>query len=582
MIEVTRKEETSIKLELFDEEKALQKCQDGFLRDEWDKLTQNQLKVSVLQGRAFVVTWYKNYFPSYSPILFLAWDKDGKLIGLLALAIHREKKYLVCAGDELAEYHGWLSTPKYEVNFISSCLKVLKKKYSFYKWSLNWLAPGTNISWLDKYNLQQQGIYFCLEKSSGQIWNLKDSTKLKKINKRANVKRSYRQYKSRGNFRMEKIIGEERLDNLLKEFAAQCDFKKEAIFNRRLFDSDPHIVPFLKDLQKFPDINHFSVLWLNDRPIAFNHALVNNDELCLAGYTSYDPAESRNSPGKLHLLELAKACSEDGFASIDLTPGKDAYKSRFSNSSRDVYRLSFYFSFRSKILRNIKEVSKKLLQKLFDALNIDLYEIKSWQTDILEIISRFKQGKPIFLTKKISTFINSRNNYEVNKFLEFEQNLELKTSSNLFSFRKNDFHVLESYHEQKDFISRRALFQQSLKKFSRGDDFYSLSIEENLLAFAWVRNGKYPLQLPGTNYTHKFPENCRIIYGLTIVGKNVPQSELDSFVRKITQDILGENPQEIYLCSYDSYKFQGGNKLQRMFGLNHRRYFSFFNQSRVN
>ena len=91
MIEVTRKEETSIKLELFDEEKALQKCQDGFLRDEWDKLTQNQLKVSVLQGRAFVVTWYKNYFPSYSPILFLAWDKDGKLIGLLALAIHREK-----------------------------------------------------------------------------------------------------------------------------------------------------------------------------------------------------------------------------------------------------------------------------------------------------------------------------------------------------------------------------------------------------------------------------------------------------------------------------------------------------------
>lgn len=549
----------------------------------WDNLLQKQTKLSVFQSYNFVVTWYKSYAGTYEPLLFLAWDQDQKLVGLLPLAIHKKENYIVCAGDELAEYHGFLTDVIYEEAFGLRCLKALKKDFPFSHWRLGWVAPETNTDWINESNLAKEGIYVQLEDATDPVWDLRNPRKLKKIKKRANVKRCYRQYNERGDFRYERIFGTEQMDFLLKEFAKQSDFKKEALFNRRLFETDPHIRDFLIALQAFPEISHFSVLWLDDKPIAFNHGYVDGDELCLAGYTSYDPSESRHSPGKLHLIELAQACEAEGINLIDLTPGKDAYKSRFANQTRDVKKMTFYFNARSKYLGDLKQQAKETTFQLFEKAGVKDYDVKFWKTELWAYMKRLRKSGPKGWGHMLKNFIGRKHAYDIFQVRETKGRAVEPSLGESYAIKRNDFSDLINYHEPMYYVSRKTLFQKSLTRFSRGDISYSLTYKGKLIHLAWVRNGKYELKLPGAKYTHQFPEDSRIIYGFCGFGDQVPQKVLDAFYEEIVKDCRESGIQDIYFCfgTHDeaSLDYMQNRQLQKVFSHSHIQRFYFFNTS---
>lgn len=574
--------DTEFNFKVLQGEDAWAKIETETLSLVWDRLLQKQSKLSVFQSYNFVVTWYKSYAGSYTPLLFLAWDQQGQLLGLLPLAIHNEKNYVVCAGDELAEYHGFLTEKGYEESFGLKCLEILKKDYSFSYWRLGWVAPDAETTWINEANLAKHGIYIQLETTTDPVWNLRDPKKLKKIKKRANVKRCYRQYDQRGNFRYERILGTDRMAFLLEEFSMQMDFKKEALFNRRLFDSDPHIKDFLIALQAFPEISHFSVLWLDDKPIAFNHGYVDRNELCLAGYTSYDPSESRNSPGKLHLIELAQACEAEGLDLIDLTPGKDAYKSRFANHTREVKKMTFYFSSRSKYLGDLKISLKENTFRLFAKAGVPDYDVKYWYTEANAYLKRLMKSGIAGWGESIQSAVYRKHHYDVFKVMDQRREVLEQLIDEPYEIKKNDYSDLINYQEPMYYVSRKILFQKSLNRFSRGDKLYSLSYKGRLVYLAWVRDGKYELKLPGAKYSHQFPEDSHVIYGFAGFGDKIPQTVIDAFYEEMVQDCLDSDKREIYFCFGEgegaSGEYMENRRFEKAFSHRHSQTFYFFNQ----
>lgn len=515
---------------------------------EWGNLLSEQNIFTALQNPAFVYTWYRHYIESYSPLLVLGKNEEGSVIAVLPLAVCRKHKYVVCAGNELAEYHGWVAKSEFEQEFLLKSLRLLKDTLSFKDWQLNWLAPGIDISWLNKDELAKEGIYFLTEEIIDPLWKLSDPGKLKKIRKRANVKRCFRQYEARGDFRYERILDKARMRELLEEFARQSDFKKEAIFNRRLFADDPHIMDFLIDMQDHPELNHFSVLWLDDKPIAFNHGLVAGDQMCLAGYTSYDPSESRNSPGKLHLIELARIATEEGYESIDLTPGKDAYKSRFANDSRQVQKINFYFSqqefLKARLARKTKEVSTAVLEKM----GVNQYDLKFWKIDFLAWIDEVKSIGPGPSLKRMGKWFNSSAEIKVFKVMDMRKDSYHPALPEGYSIRKNDYHCLLNYEGAKGLMQRRPLFQQALNRFARGDDFYALLNEGKIVFAAWLRNGKYALRFPDTLHDHQFAESARIVYDPRAYHKTYDREALPAFYEYMLKDCLEMGFEELYFA----------------------------------
>src|SRR4029077_14787197 len=118
-------------------------------------------------------------------------------------------------------------------------------------------------------------------------------------------------FKKQGGFYLERIRDKERTRQLFKVLRSQCDFRQEVTQGVRPFADNPRKEPFFLERQNFPESNHFTVLWSNGRPASCHVGACGKDTLLL-GLTAYDPTESLNSPGKVHLIELARMLKEEG------------------------------------------------------------------------------------------------------------------------------------------------------------------------------------------------------------------------------------------------------------------------------
>ncbi|MEM6804513.1 MAG: GNAT family N-acetyltransferase [Bacteroidota bacterium] len=556
----------NIKLEVFQDQDALDLMEENSLLDAWTRLADINEKHVVLQRWEFVKSWYLHYAEEYQALLFLGHDDEKQILGILPMAIHRKTAKLCVAGDEYAEYHGWLCEEKYEAVFVRACLRYLKKNMRIKKWEINWLAPGTRTDFLDPESLKKEGIYVDITSSEDPIWDLRNTKKFKKINKRANVKRSFRHFRQAGNFFLKRIQGKEELRPLLEELAAQNDFKKEALYNAKGFKGDPKSLDFLEALLQYPELNHFSVLYLDDKPLAFNHALIEGEELCLAS-TSYNPAESRNSPGKLHLLELAKLCEEEAIWSFDLTPGQDVYKSRFANSSRLVHKVNFYFSFQSKLKAVIANQAKEFIQQIFDRLNLDISSLKYSFNDHSLKVKRMLNLGLLNSLRELGESIYKRKFYRLSKVRNKALDNIVSHLGPHWELSENNFHDLLSYHEPAGYISRKDLFMECLEKFGKGDKLFCLKKTGELCALAWLRKGKYPVPLKGTNLEKKLPDSAHIIYGFREFGKEINEGEIDTFYEEIIGRLIQRGEREIYLLENKEGRCNTSFQTHRNMGL---------------
>ena len=77
-------------------------------REDWQKLSDECPWATSFQGPDFAVAWYQCYQDRFTPLLLLSRDEDGRLTGLLTLAVGASDGAVVVAGDVQAEYQAWI------------------------------------------------------------------------------------------------------------------------------------------------------------------------------------------------------------------------------------------------------------------------------------------------------------------------------------------------------------------------------------------------------------------------------------------------------------------------------------------
>jgi len=512
----------------------------------WSLLAKQDKKVTVIQEPPFVITWYKQYAAKYSPILCLGYDEHEKLVGLMPLAKRLDNGRISHAGDGHAEYHGWLSYNEIDETFPIKCVAAVKKAFNIKIWKWRWLPPGASVSWLFSKELNNENIYVKCKEQDSPLWDISDNEKLKKILKNKSIKTKINRYKKRGDYYLERIKDKERTRELINVLKTQCDFRQIAIHGNEPFADDTNKAGFFVERQDFPDSNHFVVLWVGEKPLAFHFGACDGKTAYL-GLSSFDPVESKNSPGALLLIELAKMLLEEGYQYIDLTPGGDQYKDRFSTTYQKMFLPTFYFSrtdkLKTDIIEKLRTLSKKALIKLGmenpSQVRQILNSIKGIPGSLREITAGemlAKVGKLIYEKHVCLYYCLKRD--------EFPELEESYTGVNVQNYK--DILHYKDYGTQ---TPRRKFISEALRRFSNGETLYSIKREGSLVQCGWMAKIKDKFR----DVDISFPKESVMLYDFYNDPKSQQQGLYEQKLKQMLSDSYKAGTKEVYIAvPYDN------------------------------
>lgn len=500
---------------------------------EWQELAAQDRKFTVLQEPAFVISWYRQHERLFEPVVCVGRGPGGRLVGLMPLARHRGRGGLTHAGDFHADYHGWIASPLFDELFPVECLIALKSTFPLGRWAWNWLPPGTPAGFLASRRLIDNGIFPSFRKQQSPIWNLEDEARLNEVMKTKSIKNQMNRFKKQGGFFLERVRDKERTGQLLKVLRSQCDFRQEVMQGVRPFADNPRKEPFFLERQTFPEANHFTVLWSNGRPVSFHFGACGKDTLLL-GLTAYDPTESRNSPGKVHLIELARMAKEEGFRRIDLTPGGDQYKEFVANASQELVMPTFHFSRAARLRTVFHETLHGKTKEALAAARIRPEAFRAAISWLRALPARLSNATPQKVLHRIARVFHEDVVYQQYAIECKREPAEAQRDPEVFAQRYEDLLVHPAYLSPHD---RRRALAEALKRFAAGQTLYSMSRDGELLHCGWVVRGGQRHLLEGVNAAFDSPSDSAVLYDFFTHPEHRGRGLYQRNLRQILRDL---------------------------------------------
>jgi len=428
---------------------------------EWRALANESQEFTLIQEPDLVVSWYNSYKGQYNPLLVIAYSKSiEKMIGIIPLAISIESGELSHAGDEQAEYNGWICEKEHEEEFLVSCLVLLRDKLKLNKWDWGWMPPKANTKWLYSKKLKENGISVNFATSELPLYDLSDQERINKIKKSKSTKSKINRLKRAGELRIERITDLAKAEQVFVDLKKISNFRNMAVYDNMPFNSDDTNKEnwHLAHLDGSGSV-HFTVLWQGDEFLACNFGFC-SDETVIIGLFTYNPVQGAHSPGNVFLIELIDFIKKEGFHYLDLSPGGDPYKERFSNTHITLTKPVFCFNSRCKFKNMIMTYLKDKIKEKYS------------YRDLISIKSNIK--------RKLSRISNTHGKSEIFRFSPKNRNAcEIK-----FNIQRYDDLLL--YKQGKGCKKHNEVIFSSLKNFERGDLLYTLVEDENLVFSAWV------------------------------------------------------------------------------------------------
>ena len=309
----------------------------------WDELRSRCPWATVFQSPAFVAAWYRVYQTRFEAVLLLERDASDGLLGLLPLAVANDatsRDGWVVAGAQQAEYQAWLADTEAAPDFIEEALGRLWQQSRPRRLTFRYLPAGAPIDWVGGGRFAALGQ---IEAFPCPLMELGDGTNAaRSLAKRGNRSRLKRLARN-GPLSYERITEPAAFRAILDDFAADCDFRHGAAHGRLPFHDDPQKRDFLLALFEQPGLLDVTVTRSGDTMLGAHVGLRDPDRM-YNGMLVHSPLEARNSPGKLHVLQLAQDLARRGCRVFDLTPGNDPWKERFANRHETVHTLTLHGS----------------------------------------------------------------------------------------------------------------------------------------------------------------------------------------------------------------------------------------------
>lgn len=355
-----------------DSEAARRLSQPEFLAA-WRTLLQKCPWSTALQTPEFVRTWYEHYRDTYRPLVLTRYAPGGEMDGLMALAVEHTSGKLTFAGANQAEYQVWLALPG-EQTFITACLDRLRQ-LGFASLSFTYLPPATPLDWL-KGDWQRRSTLRTVQRpllAVDDIDAVKDSLSKKKNRRRLE------KLQADGPMTFLKLRTGAELDPYYDEIIAFYDFRMGAVHGNCPFRDDSVKRDFYRALMSQDGLLHVTITKIGEKLIASHMGVRSGNELIL-GIVGHSPFMAIHSPGKLHILQLGLLLHEEGFSTLDLTPGGDAYKEDRATRYQDAHVLTIFLDDKALLRHRTATKLRSLARSAAAILRVDRKSISRWQS----------------------------------------------------------------------------------------------------------------------------------------------------------------------------------------------------------
>ncbi len=520
-----------MKIKILSKEDTLKIISDKEFISTWKSLAENTTHCTVIQEYGFVVSWYKSYLDKYQPMMVLGYDEEENVVGILPLAIAHDTGNISHAGANQAEYHGWICPKEYEEAFLIQSLISIKKEFNTGQWKWGWMPPEVNIDWFESNILRENGIYINSIASESPLHNLENPEKLKKLNKNKSNKVKMNRLKRRGELKIERIRDRDSAEKLFEVVIAQYNFRQLSLYNHIPFQLDKNKrVWHLNQMDIMPENTHFTVLWHGDELLACNIGCCTTDKVLL-GLTSYDPTKGVDSPGAIFLIKLLEFIKEEGYKYLDLTPGGDGYKERFSNEHVSLVKPSICFNQYNQLKDYTSTSLRNLLKKRFSA------------RDLASIQSLTQKSIPALLKSMVPKQKDDTSSY----FSYSGETVEVIPNDNLPHLRLQQYNDLLLYQNKSGDLTHKEVVFTALKKFERGDRLYTMVSNTELIAFVWIANSGKKHWHPHLEENINYTENSIFIYDFYTSDKTRKDNIFQFCMQEILKDLQNEKISVIYL-----------------------------------
>jgi CelD/BcsL family acetyltransferase involved in cellulose biosynthesis/GNAT superfamily N-acetyltransferase len=438
-------------------------------QSEWKSLVERCPWSTAFQTPEFACTWYRCYAELYDPLILVRYCAPGKIDGFLALAVERATGKLTSAGAHQSEYNVWLALPG-EQTFVTEALTRLQQ-LGFSSLSFVYLPPHTPLEWLEA-GWSRTSTLRTVTRPLVALNNpdaVRDSSKKK-------TRRRMEKLQAIGTLAFLELQTPEELDVYYDEIIDFYDIRIGGIHARCPFRDDPRKRSFFRALMAHRGLLHVAVMKVGQQLIAAHIGIRNKDEVIMV-LVGHSPFFGDYSPGKLHTLQLGLMLHQQGFASIDLTPGGDAYKEDRASRYDEAYILSVFLNRKAWVLHSIASSTRSLAKKITGIFQIDKERLSRWRSSARDPI-RFLRSLFGSIKDKIWSSTEMR-------LYRAEANV-VRTLPDSGVRRNNLRHLLCYEAVGRNCPSKPEFLRDALSRIESGAQAYSITHDDVLVSYAWL------------------------------------------------------------------------------------------------
>ncbi len=509
---------------IYSDAEAVQVLALSDFQSEWKALASKCPWGTALQAPEYVCTWYPCYEELYRPLVLVRFAPDGEMDGLMALAVERTSGKLTFAGAHQAEYQVWLALPG-EQSFIAQALQRLRQ-LGFGSLTFTYLPPGVPLEWLkDGWS----------RKSAIRV----EPKPLLAVDNADPIREALREKRTRR--RLEKLQVDEplsfvelrtrdELEAYYDDIIAFYDFRIGAVHGTCPFREDPRKRPFYRELMGREGLLHVAVMKVGQQLVAAHVGIRNGDEVTLF-FVAHSPFFAMYSPVKLHTLQLGLLLHEEGFSSLDLTPGADAYKKDRANRYEDAYVLTIFLSKKATARHSIAASMRRVAKATALTLRLDRTKILRWRSSAGRAAS-----SPIRSLQSLFSSIMGR------IWSSTEMRLYRMETKNVVSGPMDDGVQRDSLRDllcyepvDRSCSSKQDFLREAMSKIESGAHAYSISDKDVLVNYGWLApNGK--VFITEVQHEYEYPPHSVVIQNVC----THPSFRRQGFCMRLLGQMLGD------------------------------------------
>jgi CelD/BcsL family acetyltransferase involved in cellulose biosynthesis len=338
--------------------------EDEDLRRQWNALVERSGDPQVFYTYEWALAVQHAYADSLSPLIWLAYDAQGVLCGVAALAKSADQVSFLCATT--GDYCDFLSARQDRAAFVAAVLSELRKE-GVRKATLTNL-PADSPTYPAIEELARRNGYYCFQRPAYVCaqFSLRslDRTKNEKVSiaRPKMIRRSLKAMGSEGTVRLDHARSWGEVSPVLPQFMkahvarflATGRISNIARAERRVFLTE------LAKLLSGSDWFCLSRMMTGEKAVAWNYGFQFHGSWFWYQPT-FDGKVEKHSPGYCLLAKIIEEAGADpGFHTVDLGLGAEEYKDRVSNQSRK----TLYVSLNSAAVEHMYDISRYHVAKL--------------------------------------------------------------------------------------------------------------------------------------------------------------------------------------------------------------------------